>query len=54
MRQALAVVGRIGVLTVGASLWWMAGLWYAQGKYGLDVLQLQRDGEDRRRPGNRP
>lgn len=37
-RSALAVVGRMGVLTVGTSLWWMAGLW-AQGRFGLDVLR---------------
>ncbi len=37
-RQALGVVARIGVLTVGASLWWIAGLW-AQGSYGIDVLR---------------
>ena len=37
-RQALAVVGRIGVMTVGCSLWWIAGLW-AQGSYGIDILR---------------
>ncbi len=37
-RQALAVVGRIGVLTVGASLWWIVGLW-CQGSFGIDVLR---------------
>ena len=29
---------RIGVLTLVASLWWIAGLW-AQGAYGLDILK---------------
>jgi arabinofuranan 3-O-arabinosyltransferase len=37
-RRALATTARIGLLTVLASLWWMAGLW-AQGAYGLDVLK---------------
>ena len=38
LRSALAVVGRMGVLTVGTSLWWIAGLW-AQGSFGIDVLR---------------
>ena len=38
MRRALAAVGRIGVLTLGASLWWIAGLW-AQGRYGIPILR---------------
>ena len=38
MRRALATVLRIGVLTIGCSLWWMAGL-SIQGGYGLDVLR---------------
>jgi len=37
-RRALATVGRIGLLTVLASLWWMAGLW-AQGSFGLEILR---------------
>jgi arabinofuranan 3-O-arabinosyltransferase len=37
-RQALATALRIGVLTVAASLWWVAGLW-AQGRYGLPVIR---------------
>ena len=37
-REALAAMGRIGVLTVGTSLWWIAGLW-AEGKYGLPVTR---------------
>jgi arabinofuranan 3-O-arabinosyltransferase len=36
---AAAAVGRIGVLTLGASLWWVVGL-RVQGAYGLPVLQL--------------
>ncbi|MGZ6965216.1 MAG: alpha-(1-_3)-arabinofuranosyltransferase domain-containing protein [Acidimicrobiia bacterium] len=38
LRRALATVVKIGVLTLGASLWWMSGLW-AQGTYGLDILK---------------
>ena len=38
VREALATVGRIGVLTIGTSLWWIAGLW-AEGKYGLPVTR---------------
>ncbi len=37
-RDAVAVVGRIGVLTVACSLWWLSGLW-AQGGYGIDILR---------------
>ena len=37
-RQALAAAGRIGVLTVVTSLWWMAGLW-VQGRYGIDIVR---------------
>ncbi|MEZ5141941.1 MAG: alpha-(1-_3)-arabinofuranosyltransferase family protein [Acidimicrobiales bacterium] len=37
-RQALAVVGRIAVLTLVTSVWWIAGLW-AEGKYGLPVIR---------------
>jgi len=37
-RRALTALVRIGVLTLGASLWWMAGLW-AQGSYGIDILK---------------
>ena len=36
---ALAATARLGALSVGVSLWWLAGLW-AQGSYGLPVLQL--------------
>jgi arabinofuranan 3-O-arabinosyltransferase len=37
-RDAARAVGRIGVLSVGCSLWWLAGLW-AQGSYGIDILR---------------
>ncbi|MEO6627379.1 MAG: alpha-(1-_3)-arabinofuranosyltransferase family protein, partial [Aquihabitans sp.] len=37
-RDAAAAVGRIGVLTIACSLWWMSGLW-AQGGYGIDILR---------------
>ncbi len=37
-REALAALGRLGVLTVVTSLWWIAGLW-AEGKYGLPVTK---------------
>jgi arabinofuranan 3-O-arabinosyltransferase len=36
-RAALTLL-RIGVLTLAASLWWIAGLW-AQGSYGIDILK---------------
>lgn len=38
LRRALAAVARIGVLTLGSSLWWMSGL-ATQGSYGIDVLR---------------
>ena len=38
LRAALGVVARIGVLTVGTSLWWIVGLW-CQGAFGIDVLR---------------
>ena len=37
-RRALATAARIGVLTVGVSLWWIAGL-ALQGGYSLNVLR---------------
>lgn len=37
-RDALAASARIGVVTMGCSLWWLAGLW-AQGGYGIDILR---------------
>jgi arabinofuranan 3-O-arabinosyltransferase len=39
LRAVVAALGRTGVLTLGASLWWVAGL-RIQGAYGLPVLQL--------------
>jgi arabinofuranan 3-O-arabinosyltransferase len=38
-RAALAAAGRMAVLSVGASLWWVIGL-RLQGSFGLPVLQL--------------
>ncbi len=37
LSDALKVLGRIGTLTLVASLWWMSGLW-AQSRYGINVL----------------
>lgn len=39
LRQALGALGRMAVLTLATSLWWIAGLW-AQGRYGLPVLRF--------------
>lgn len=38
-RRVLAATGRIGVLSLGASVWWAVGL-RIQGTYGLPILQL--------------
>jgi arabinofuranan 3-O-arabinosyltransferase len=38
LRRALAAVARIGLLTLGCSLWWMAGL-AIQGSYGIEILR---------------
>ncbi|MGH9025928.1 MAG: alpha-(1-_3)-arabinofuranosyltransferase domain-containing protein, partial [Acidimicrobiia bacterium] len=38
-QQALATAGRIGVLVIATSLWWVAGL-VNQGRYGLPVLHF--------------
>ena len=38
LRQAAVVLIRTAALTIGASLWWMAGL-LSQAGYGLDVLR---------------
>ena len=43
-RDALAAVGRIGVLTVACSLWWLAGLW-AHGGYGIEILRYTETAE---------
>ncbi len=37
-RRVLSIVGKIGLLTLLASAWWMSGLW-AQGGYGLNILK---------------
>ncbi|MGH8996267.1 MAG: alpha-(1-_3)-arabinofuranosyltransferase domain-containing protein, partial [Acidimicrobiales bacterium] len=39
LRRALAAVLRLGVLSLGVSLWWAAGLW-AEGVYGLNILKF--------------
>jgi arabinofuranan 3-O-arabinosyltransferase len=38
-RDAGAAALRIGVLTLGVSLWWIAGLW-AEGSHGINVLKF--------------
>ena len=38
LRRALGTVAKIAVLSIGASAWWISGLW-AQGAYGLDILK---------------
>jgi len=43
-QDAARAVGRIGVLTIGCSLWWIAGL-YAQGSYGIDILRYTETAE---------
>jgi hypothetical protein len=37
-RAALAALVRLGILSLGVSVWWMAGFW-AEGAYGLNVLK---------------
>ncbi|GIU83425.1 MAG: coagulation factor 5/8 type [Acidimicrobiales bacterium] len=37
-KRVLGALVRIALLTIGVSLWWMAGLW-AQGRFGLPVLR---------------
>jgi len=44
LREAAATVGRIGVMTIGCSLWWIAGLW-AQGGYGIEILRYTETAE---------
>jgi arabinofuranan 3-O-arabinosyltransferase len=44
LRDALKSIGRIGVMTIGCSLWWLAGLW-AQGGYGIDILRYTETAE---------
>lgn len=38
LREGLATLWRLGLLTFVTSLWWMSGLW-AQSRYGIDVLR---------------
>ena len=42
--QVLRAAGRIGLLTVVANLWWIAGLW-AQGGWGIDILRFTETAE---------
>ena len=44
LRDAAKTVGRIGVMTIGCSLWWLAGLW-AQGGYGIEILRYTETAE---------
>ncbi len=44
LRDAAKTVGRIGVMTVGCSLWWLAGLW-AQRGYGIEILRYTETAE---------
>jgi arabinofuranan 3-O-arabinosyltransferase len=39
VRRAAATAGRLALLCVGVSLWWVAGLW-AEGKYGINILRV--------------
>ena len=41
-RRVLTAMARIGVLTLGVSIWWMTGL-RIQGTYGLPILQLTEE-----------
>lgn len=43
-RDAAAAVGRLGLLTTGCSLWWIAGLW-AQSGYGIEILRYTETAE---------
>ena len=53
VRRALAAAGRIGLLTVGVSLWWIAGLW-AQGRYGIPILRYTETYETVAKVSNAP
>ncbi|CAN5840813.1 alpha-(1-_3)-arabinofuranosyltransferase [soil metagenome] len=44
VRDAAATVGRIGVVTVACSLWWLAGLWTQRG-YGIEILRYTETAE---------
>lgn len=37
-RAGLGTTGKIGLLSLAVSLWWMAGLW-AEGRYGINILR---------------
>lgn len=43
-RDAAAAIGRIGILTIACSLWWLSGLW-VQGGYGIDILRYTETAE---------
>lgn len=43
-RDAAATVGRIGVLTIGCSLWWLSGLWVQRG-FGIEILRYTETAE---------
>ena len=51
--DALRAIGRIGVLTLVASLWWMGGL-YAQGSFGIDVLEYSETAKTVANPSTAP
>ncbi len=53
VRRALAAAGRIGLLTLGVSLWWIAGLW-AQGRYGIPILRYTETYETVAKVSNAP
>jgi arabinofuranan 3-O-arabinosyltransferase len=38
-RRVMAVIARIGALSLLVSVWWLAGLW-AEGKYGINILRF--------------
>jgi arabinofuranan 3-O-arabinosyltransferase len=42
--DAVKAAGRIGVMTIGCSLWWIGGLW-AQGGYGIEILRFTETAE---------
>ena len=44
-RRALVAAARIGVLSIGTSLWWLVMLWI-QGRKGADVLAYSESLED--------
>lgn len=38
-RRAAVTAGRLALLSIGVSLWWVAGLW-AEGRYGINILRV--------------